>query len=158
MTDLDLDFSRDMPENELTNIAAKTIQKLSRNYVHFNSNGMAKLLKINKRTLHNWEKANLIFPTVWGLGKKHVFRRYFTPDVLRAITIKYLMSELGYKKFTGVRLLLEMVNKALPEERQKDTINNIWIDRYLMAVLNYDFDKIAESKLQANSRKVEYDY
>jgi hypothetical protein len=61
---------------------------------------------------------------------------------------------MGYRKFVGVRLLLEMTNQVITS---KDTplgsINNYRIDRYLMKVLNYDVESIALMRLNNSNRK-----
>ena len=64
------------------------------------------------------------------------------------------MSELGYRKFIGVRLLLEMTNQVVTSREEPiRSINNYRVDRYLMKVLNYDVETIALNRLNNNVKR-----
>lgn len=112
--------------------------------------GMSRLLLVNNRTVMHWEEVGLIFPR--RLGKQRI-RGFRLKDILRGLTIKYLMSELGYRKYAGVKLTLELAHKALYAEDRTDSLDNIRIDQYLMTILNYNIESIATMKLHGNWKK-----
>ena len=62
------------------------------------------------------------------------------------------------RKFTGVRLLLEMTNLVLaPKDADEAdrSINNLRIDKYLMRILNYDIEAIALARMANNKVRKE---
>lgn len=146
-----LDLERKHNDIANTEVFTKVMQKLNRLYVGISNKGLAKLLLINPKTILKWEEAGLIFPKLKG---KSQYRHYALKDILRGLTIKYLMSEMGFRKFAGVKLLLEITNEKLKsEEHNRDTIDNIYVDRYLMRILNYDIENITQMKLHGNSKR-----
>ena len=139
------DISRKKVDNKNTLTFIEDIKKLDSLGVGMTLDMMSKLLCVSKSSLYRWEKEELIFPS---RENKSNYRKYKYKDIVRGFTIKFLMSEMGYRKFIGVRLLLEMTNQVITS---KDTplgsINNYRIDRYLMKVLNYDVESIALMRL-----------
>lgn len=146
-----LDFDRKENTIVSTDIFTKTMNKINRWMCStMSTRGMAKLLMVNPKTILKWEEVGLIFPKIKGKSR---YRSFALKDVLRGMTIKYLMSELGFRKFAGVKLLLEITNQGLDEKQVHDTIDNIYIDRFLIRTMNYDVDAIAKMKLHGNSKR-----
>lgn len=147
------DITRKKVDNKNTLTFMEDIKKLDSFGVGMTLSMLAKLLCVSKSALLRWEKEQLIFPLrIKGSGG----RKYRYKDILRGFTIKYLMSELGYRKFIGVRLLLEMTNQVITSKDEPlGSINNYRIDRYLMKILNYDVETIATMKLENKINKKE---
>lgn len=151
MNELDqLDFDRKVNTVGNTDTFTKTLQKINRMCIGMSTRGLAKLLMVNNKTILNWEEAGLIFPKLKGKSR---YRFYALKDILRGFTIKYLMSNLGFRKFAGVKLLLEITNAGLEANQHRASIDNIFVDRYLIRVLNYDIETIATMKLHGNSKR-----
>ena len=145
------DISRKKVDNKTTLTFIESVKKLDALGIGMSLDMMSKLLCVSKSSLYRWEKEQLIFPSREGVSQ---YRKFKYKDIVRGFTIKFLMSKMGYRKFIGVRLLLEMTNQVITS---KDTplgsINNYRIDRYLMKVLNYDVESIALMRLNNSNRK-----
>ena len=139
------DISRKKVDNKNTLTFIDNIKKLDSLGIGMSLNMMSKLLCVSKSSLYRWEKEQLIFPLKEGTSKR---RKFKYKDIVRGFTIKFLMSQMGYRKFIGVRLLLEMTNQVVTSKDEPiGSINNYRIDRYLMKVLNYDVETIALMRL-----------
>ena len=155
--DYQLDFNRkkkDISSNTL--LFAKTFKKVEETKVGLSAQGLARLLIIGEDTPLKWESAGLIFPLRNGRA-----RHYCLKDILRGLTIEYCMSYLGFRKYIGVRLILELVNQMFKgSEKHSETLDNIEIDKYLMRILNYDIESIAKTRMMLNTtgkRRYRYD-
>lgn len=147
------DIKRKKVRNQRTLTFMDDIKKLDSFGVGMTKEMLAKLLCVSISSLHRWEREQLIFPQRVGKAKA---RKYRYKDILRAFTIKYLMAEMGYRRFVGVRLLLEMTNQAITSRDEPiGTINNYRIDKYLMKILNYDVETTALTKLENSIKKKE---
>lgn len=147
-------IKRKKADNKNTLTFVEDIKKLDSFGVGMSSKMLIKLLCISNSALVRWERAELIFP-IKVKTNKITRKKYRYKDILRGFTIKYLMSEMGYRKFEGVRLLLEMTNQAITSKDEPlGSINNYRIDKYLMKVLNYDVETTALMRM-TNSRKKE---
>lgn len=137
------DIKRKKVDNKTTLTFVEDLKKLDSLGVGMTIGMMSKLLCVSKSSLYRWEKEQLIFPNRLKSGQ----RKYRYKDIMRGFTIKYLMGELGYRKFIGVRLLLEMTSQVVTSlDEPIGSINNYRIDRYLMKVLNYNVESIALMK------------
>ena len=151
------DLKRKQSDVDVTINFSKQLRLLDELGYGMNARGVCELLKISKSCLERWQRQELIFPARFKAGNK-LRRRFRHKDVLRAATLKYLMSELGMRKFTGVRLLLEMTNLVLaPKDADEAdrSINNLRIDKYLMRILNYDIEAIALARMANNKVRKE---
>lgn len=151
MTIDELDLTRRKSTVGNTDNFTKTIDRLNKICgISMSGRGLAKLLMVEPHTILRWEKANLIFPKKRKSTQPRIYKE---KDILRGLTIKFLMSELGFRKYYGVKLLLSITNRSLNGKHRAETIDNIYIDKYLMRVLNYDIEAISKMKLHANSRR-----
>lgn len=147
------DIKRNRVDNKNTLTFIGDVKKLDSLGIGMTVDMLSKLLCVSKSSLYRWEKEQLIFPSRVG---KSATRKYKYKDIIRGFTIKILMSELGYRKFIGVRLLLEMTNQVVTSREEPiRSINNYRVDRYLMKVLNYDVETIALNRLNNNVKKVQ---
>ena len=148
------DIKRKKVDNKTTITFIDDLKKLDSFGVGMTVEMLTKLLCISRSSLYRWEKEELIFPIKEGPFSR---RKYRYKDIIRGFTIKYLMSEMGYRKFIGVRLLLEMVNQVITsKDEPQSSINNYRIDKYLMKVLNYNVENIALMKLNNSIKKEKY--
>lgn len=146
-------IKRKKVDNKTTITFMEDIKKLDSFGVGMTVDMMTKLLCVSRSALYRWEHEELIFPIRVGPHKE--YKKYRYKDILRGFTIKYLMSELGFRRFIGVRLLLEMTNQVITSKDEPlGSINNFRIDRYLMKVLNYDVETIALMRMSNSNKKV----
>ena len=145
------DIKRSKVDNKNTLTFIGDVKKLDSLGIGMTVDMLSKLLCVSKSSLYRWEREQLIFPARVG---KSLTRKYKYKDIIRGFTIKILMSELGYRKFIGVRLLLEMTNQVVTSREEPiRSINNYRVDRYLMKVLNYDVETIALNRLNNNVKR-----
>lgn len=151
-------------ETKITLVAKKNNFKTNRDFVrllkrvnkldiYMQISDVAKLIKVNEKTIRDWEEAQLIFPT-----RNENNRRLFkTKDVLRAITIKFLMNAFGIRKLKGVELVLKLGNKIAHESYNEvdieNEIDNILVDQYFMKVLDYDVNAVAVMTVHGNNKR-----
>lgn len=106
-------------------------------------NAVCELMNVAKGAIGRWEKEELLFPTTVKSIKGYNKKKYRYKDVMRCVTLKFLITEYKIKRFKTLRLFLEMANLALYSAKESPkSINNVRIDQFLMKTLNYNVEDI----------------
>jgi len=148
------DISRKKVDDPLTLTFSQDLKRLDSFGIGMTTPMLCELLCVSKSAVERWIREKLIFPTILTTKEGIKRRKFRYKDILRGFTLKCLMSELGFRKFIGVRLLLEMTNQAITsKDEPASTINNERIDKYLMKVLNYSVEDIALMRMNNNNKK-----
>lgn len=103
-------------------------------------------LNLSKSSIIRWEKEQLIFPCKVNKNPNSQVR-YRYKDIMRAFTIKFLMTNFSIRKFEGVRFVLEITNLTITPQRETyKSINNVRIDQFLMRTLNYNLEELINKR------------
>ena len=133
--------SRHLPESKSTRSFMAYLRKLDRNHAgRVRIQTLSDFLEVDERTVRNWEKAKLIFPM-----RKSRQRFYYTKDIIRGITIKYLSADMGIKYHRGIMLVLQTVKEIVSYKYTSNTekgLDDDRIDRYILSVCNFDITKL----------------
>lgn len=152
----EFDLQRPRPSSDKTVIFHRQLNMLDRFGYGLSGQAICELMNISKNALRRWEKERLLFPTIIKQANGYRKKKYRYKEVLRCVTIKFLITEYKLKRFKAVRLFLEMANLAIYSAKESPkSINNVRIDQFLMKVLDYDVEEIASREYFRSSKRKE---
>ena len=152
----EFDLQRPRPTSDTTVNFHRQLNLLDGFGYGLSGQAICELMNISKNSLRRWERERLIFPTIIKQANGYRKKKYRYKEVLRCVTIKFLMTDYKITRFKTIRLFLEMANLAIYSAKESPkSINNVRIDQFLMKTLDYDVEAITTREYHKSSKRKE---